>query len=206
MSNETVLIKGYASELVEGEMSDISRMTAEVLDDEGDVILSEGLDFSTWEKTGKPVTLQHGHDITDHVGKCLWYKESKNPIGYVAKTKYKDEFYPLAKELKGRSIYAIVNQARLATPEDKAKWGERTKRVIEKSSVREYSICLIPINPACTALALSKGLKLSQESLDALGYKAPALDVCAKARTILEGLDYNAIANRAVRRVLGIDV
>lgn len=199
-----LLIKGWQSELVEGEMADISRITAEITDDEGDAILSDGIDFSTWEKLGKPVTLQHEHDAAALVGKCIWYKESSNPKGWVAKTKYKDEFFPLAKELKGKSICAVVNKSRAATPADKEKYGERCRRVIESCSVREYSICLLPVNPACTQLALSKGLKLSKESLALLGYQQEDAKVkVEKARTIVRGLDFASIAKAAVDKALG---
>ena len=203
---DNIIIKGYATELVEGEMADVSRITAEILDDEGDVILSDGIDFSTWEKLGKPVTLQHEHEAAALVGKCLWYKDSKNPKGYIAKTRYKEEFFPLVKELKGKSIYAVVDKAREATADDKIKFGERCRRVIEKSSIREFSVCLIPVNPACTQLALSKGLKLSQDSLDLLGYKKPEFNVLAKATSIVSALNYDAIAQRALGRILGTDV
>ena len=203
--DEIKLFKSYQSELVEGERADVSVFTEEICDDEGDVVLSDGVEWDVFEKLGKPIMLSHGTEPSELIGKALWVKQTGKK--WLGKSQYKEAYFPLLKEFKGKSISGIITQKRVADDKDKAQWGDRTKRIIEKVSIRETSVCVIPVNPKAVQLALSKGLKVSESILSALGYAAPIdEDRVAKAIKIINTLDYDSIANRAVRRVLGLDV
>jgi len=169
----TLIIKSWQEELVEGEHADISVFTSEIVDDEGDVVLGDGVDWSTWNKLGKPIMFSHDTKASSLVGHGMWVKQ--NGKKWIGKSKYKEEFYPLVRELKGKSISGMIEKAHRATPEEKEKFGPRTKRVVDAVSIREVSICVLPVNPASVQLAMSKGLKLDAGMLMRWAMRYPKL-------------------------------
>lgn len=171
------------SEFAEGEMSDVSWVTTQGLDLDGDIIVAKGIDLSVYREN--PIVLWN-HDTGTPIGQCAWIKEEGE--GIKAKTLYtkrpeawdgewKPQYvYELTKAgvVKGKSIGLIPTQIDEPDPEQKSMG---IQRVISSGMMFEYSAVALPANPECVVEAISKGL--NPKALDALGiqYKAPALVV-----------------------------
>lgn len=155
-----------AFDLVAGERADISLVSVETIDREGEVVLAKGCDLSHF--TSNPiVTMAHKYDELP-VGKALWIK--KVPGALQAKTQYAskpedwsgswlpDAVWSMTREgiLKGKSIGFIPTRIR-PPGKDEPQW-KNAAAVVESSLLLEYAVAPIPVCDAALVQAVSKGL------------------------------------------------
>jgi len=176
---------------------DISTITSKSVDAAGDIVNPEGLDWERFYDDGSPVHYAH-HSLK--VGRALWVKSKGDTI--VAKTQYdrapanwtagKDwlgdvVFSAVCKgALPGKSLTLLPEEERHPTTDEKALG---CKRVIEKATVMEFSVCSRPVNQDAVVAEICKSLdemnpNIAQELLrqDYLG------DVVAAIQQAFAGL------------------
>lgn len=176
-----------------GERADISFVTTDDPDREGEVVLPGGGDWSTWNRV-----VPWAHDYHSlPVGAGLWIKSQKTEkgAGLIAKTKY-----PTAPEnWKGDWLPdAIVALMRFDPPLATAKsigffplstrrpsgaelearpdWSDA--RIIDKWMGFEYSCCSIPANPSAEMIAVGKAVR--SERIQQLIIKSFTRDACGR--------------------------
>jgi len=180
-------------EFSDAEMADISFITTESVDRDGEVMLAAGGDFSQW-KRNPIVTWAHQYDSLP-VGRGLWIKrdESNGRKGWLAKTGYigrpanwkGDWFndavwhYVRTNNLPGKSIGFIPLEVR---PPDEKEIRQRpelakVRRVIPKWLALEYAVAPVPCNPdtlvQATAKARAKGIAVPDSLLADVGLIIP---------------------------------
>jgi hypothetical protein len=168
-------VTGKGMEVVDGERCDVSVITSDSVDRDGEVVLPSGLDFSQFQRN-PVVTLCHDYKSLP-IGKCLWVKKANMPAGgdcWKAKTQYMarpsdhpegDEWVPdtvwaYVRDgyMPGKSIGFIPLSYRDITPDDvranpdyaDAHW------MIDKAMVLEYSACPVQSNPDALVEAVGK--------------------------------------------------
>jgi len=158
---------------IERERSDISIISDETLDKEGDIVIQKSIDFVTLGFHKNPVvSYNHKYDIPP-VGKSLWQKTSggvtKAKTQYISRPDnlpsnvewFPDSVFHMVKSgvLRGKSLGALVKWKR-PTQEDittNPHW-QGAKRVAEKTLVFEYCVCTIGINSSAVVEMVSKSL------------------------------------------------
>lgn len=199
-------VDGYArlaltpdqTELVSGEHADISVVTSDAVDRDGEVVLADGGDFKQF--LANPV-VPFNHDYSAlPVGRCLWMTALRSPDsnlkGWKAKTRYtarpKDQpesvewlpdtvfHFVQAGDLRGKSIGFIPLNIRAASRDElksRPDWKD-ARHIISDWLLLEYSPCSIPCNQTALVDAVAKaadsGMKLSKQFLDSLGVMLPA--------------------------------
>lgn len=162
------------SELLDGERADVSWISTEDIDRDGEIVVARGMNDSQF-KANPIVTLQHCYHLPP-VGRSLWRKRTKDgpTIGVKAKTQYParpedwtqedwqpDTVFSLIKAglLQGKSIgflrlksHAPASQEIAARPEL-----SQVKRVIDEWLLLEYAVTFLPTNQAALVEAVSKG-------------------------------------------------
>lgn len=218
-------------DLIEGERADVSLVSTDALDREGDVILPKGVDLS-WFRMNPVVLANHNwEDPMAVVGKALWIKAQDR--GILAKTKYADKpadwsgpwlpdaLLAMAQQgiLKGKSIGFLPTSIRNPTAEelDRNPAWKNARGVIDAAILLEYSVVGIPCNAEALTLAVSKGIA-DAALLKKLGVELPAappVQPAAKApkkrpnyAAVLKALktmklDPRKIAEQAIDRVRG---
>ncbi len=166
------------SELVAGERADISMVSVETIDRDGDVILAKGINTEMFQMN-PIVTFAHKYDELP-VGRCAWMKKVKG--GVRAKTVYTDAtetaraVWQMTQEgmLKGKSIGFFPCKVRSATSEEIARnptW-KQAGCVIESSVLIEYAVAPIPVNQDALVEAVAKGVA-TKAMLHRLGFTLP---------------------------------
>lgn len=177
-------ITPQASELVDEQRADISLVSTEAIDRQGDIVLAKGVDTNLFTRN-PVVTFAHKYDELP-VGKCEWIRKVEG--GIKAKTKYADrpddwqgQWFPsavwsLVKQgcLQGKSIGFLPTKIRAATSDEISRnptWKDAGS-VIESAVLLEYAIAVIPVNQEAIVEAVSKGAN-SAALLKRLGLKTP---------------------------------
>jgi hypothetical protein len=163
-------------EVAAEERAEVSVITTDAVDRDGEVVLPKGLDRSHF---GGRVFLNH--DYKDlQVGICHWIKPTLDGKGLKAKTHYpakpKDwgdaPWVPSAllhfmqqtpPGMTGRSVGFLPLNVRQATAEEKSfrpEWKDRP--IIDKAALLEFSVASIPCNPEAEMLAVSKALEAGE--------------------------------------------
>lgn len=188
-------------EIVDGERCDVSVITSDSVDRDGEVVLASGLDFSQFQRN-PVVTLCHNYQ-TLPIGKCLWVKKTPMAAGgdcWKAKTQYMprpdtksegeewipDTVWAFVRDgyMPGKSIGFIPMSFRDVTPDDiranpdyADAWG-----IIDKAMILEYAVCPVQANPDALVEAVgkmrAKGI-VCKALVDAMGMVIP--DAVAKA-------------------------
>jgi hypothetical protein len=174
----------------QGSRADISTITTDSKDRDGEVVLPGGLNFDSYNKV-----VPWCHDYTKlPVGTCGWMKKNVTGRGIVARTDYpvkpKDwttEWMPDAilhmmaqptPGCVGKSIGFIPLSVRQATPDEKVMRPEwKDAPIIDRASVIEYSVCPIGANQDATMISVSKCLAdgtITREFAESLGWKEGA--------------------------------
>jgi hypothetical protein len=177
------------SELNPGERSDVSWISTESLDREGEVVIARGMNDSQFQ-ANPLVTLGHAYWMPP-VGKSLWRKRAKDGdlVGIKAKTKYPekpaewtdawppDKVFSLVQAglLQGKSIGFLPTKVHLADRKEAAQrdWPEGTL-VFDEWLLLEYAVVFLPANQDALVESVSKGLAIPADLLRALGL--PSLD------------------------------
>lgn len=158
--------------IYEGERAEVSTLTDDTLDKEGDVLPPEVIDWSQFEKHGSPTCFQHNYNIPP-VGRSMWFKRVGN--AFRGKTQYFDKpsdypkdsvwfpdsvwYFVKSGVLKGKSLGGAVSW-REPTAEDfeKKPYWNGAKRIAQKAMVFEYSVCTVAMNNNTIIEVLNKGI------------------------------------------------
>ena len=207
-------------DLVPGERADVSLISVESIDREGDVVLAKGCDLTHF--MGNPVvTMAHKYDELP-VGKAAWVKAV--PGGLLAKTMYAtrpegwdgpwlpDAVWSMTREgiLKGKSIGFLPT--RIRPPAKDEPQFKNAAAVVETSILLEYAVAPIPVNQDALVQAVAKGLT-DEAMLKKLGLTLPVRKktverkkkevVYDEAALTLKALEaFNIDPERIVRAVL----
>ena len=147
------------------------------IDRDGEIILPSGAELENYLKN--PVVLWAHSYGTPPIARTLWMKQGRKAI--TAKIKFADtdraeEVYQLFKGgfMKAFSIGFIPKDSHTPTPEEIKKKPELAdaRRIFDKWELLEFSAVPVPANPSALATAVkTKGIAVSDELLDELGYK-----------------------------------
>jgi hypothetical protein len=162
------------SELLDGERADVSWISTEDIDRDGEIVVARGMNDSQF-KANPIVTLQHCYHLPP-VGRSLWRKRTKDgpTIGVKAKTQYParpedwahedwqpDTVFALIKAglLQGKSIGFLRLKSHAPSSHEIAARPElaRVSRIIDEWLLLEYAVTFLPTNQAALVEAVSKG-------------------------------------------------
>lgn len=166
------------SELVSGERADISMVSVESIDRDGDVILAKGINTEMFSRNPIVTFAHQYHELP--VGRCAWMKKVSG--GVRAKTVYTDAtetaraVWQMTQEgiLRGKSIGFLPVKVRSATKEEISRnphW-KNAGSVIESSLLLEYAVAPIPVNQDALVEAVAKGIT-TKAMLKKLGFSVP---------------------------------
>lgn len=186
-------------EMIPGERADISMVSVESVDREGDVILAKGMALEFFQ-LNPVVTFAHKYDELP-VGKAAWIRRVAN--GIKAKTIYSEATetaracWAMTQEgiLKGKSIGFLPTVIRSPTQQEVSMnptW-KNAGAVIESAILLEYAVAPIPCNQDALVQAVSKGLA-DRKTLVRLGLAQPEKKLTAEqiARVITREFDRQA--------------
>jgi hypothetical protein len=179
------------SQVLDGERSDVSWITTEEVDRDGEVVVARGMNDSHF-KLNPIVTFQHAYSLPP-VGRSLWRKRSKDGplVGVLAKTQYPvrpdgwpgadwppDTAFALVQAglLKGKSIGFLRLKSHAPTSHEIAADPAMAdvRRVIDEWLLIEYACTFLPCNQNALVEAVSKS-GVSPAALRQLGLNPPPL-------------------------------
>lgn len=155
----------------------VARITSDAVDEEGEVVVPQGIDYSRFLKTGGVVFFNHEYDKP--CGTCVAIQHTKD--GIMATTKFPerpegfegewlpdDVFAMFASEpplVKAFSIGFAYVESRLPNRKDSTKYGsDDIKRIVSKSRLLEYSVAPLPMNPDATAVQINKSASMDNDA------------------------------------------
>ncbi len=155
----------------------IARITSDAVDEEGEVVVPQGIDYSRFLKTGGVVFFNHEYDKP--CGTCVAIQHTKD--GIMATTKFPerpdgfdgewlpdDVFAMFASEpplVKAFSIGFAYVESRLPNRKDTTKYGsDDIKRIVSKSRLLEYSVAPLPMNADATAVQVNKSASMDNDA------------------------------------------
>jgi len=148
----------------------LAYITTDRVDEEGEVVVPEGIDFSRFKKTG---TVFYNHDYAAPCGVCTSIKHTdrgimavtqfpERPEGYEGKWLPDEVFAMFASDppiVKAFSIGFAYTQVRQPTKKDFDRYGrDDIKRIVSKSRMLEYSVAPLPMNEDAIAVQVTKQL------------------------------------------------
>ena len=157
-------------EIDQPKRSVLAYITTDRVDEEGEVVVPEGIDFSRFKKTG---TVFYNHDYAAPCGVCTSIKHTKRgimavtqfperPEGYQGKWLPDEVFAMFASDppiVKAFSIGFAYTQVRQPTKKDFDRYGrDDIKRIVSKSRMLEYSVAPLPMNEDAIAVQVTKQL------------------------------------------------
>ena len=146
-------------------------ITTDRVDEEGEVVVPEGIDFSRFKKTG---TVFYNHDYAQPCGVCTSIQHADNgiiattqfperPEGYDGRWQPDEVFAMFASDppiVKAFSIGFAYIQVRQPNQKDFKRYGtEDIRRIVSKSRILEYSVAPLPMNEDALAIRVAKQLK-----------------------------------------------
>lgn len=174
--------------------TEVSTITTDSVDLEGDVILPDGIDRSYYLRN--PCVLLN-HEWKTEVGKCRWIRPFEN--GLKAQSFYppRPEWYQgtwvpdevfaaiSAGLMQGKSIGYLGSPRRSPTSEELSEHPDwQGAAVVDSAILLEYSVCTVGVNPDCQ---VGKSLKINWECLGIKPKKKSAYEEYKR-------LDYDNIA------------
>ena len=168
----------------------VAYITTDTVDEEGESILSRGIQTTRFIKGGGICFWNHNYD--DPVGVCAWL--AVNDKGIVASTKFperpeghKGEWRPdavlslvAAGLCRGVSIGFSYIETRDPTTKDKQQFkstGNELLRVVSKSRLLEYSLGPLPMNEDALVVAARRGFINCDGEIDCNAVKACRFDL-----------------------------
>lgn len=189
-----------------GERSDVSIISTDSVDRQGEVVLAPGVDPSHYLKN-PVVCWNHQYEIPP-VGQCLWLKHFNDKIKaktLYASTEFGQEIFTLTQEgiLKGKSIGFITLEVRDPLPDElslRPEWKGVT--IISKSLLLEFSCCGIPMNQDALVEMVSKGMT-SEKTLELLGIRKTPIKKTINYAALLDQIKFDPerIAAEALKRI-----
>lgn len=197
-----------APQIVAGETADVAWCSVEVPDNDGDLVLIDGIDKSQFDL--RPVALWNHEPERPAVGHFAWTKIQPHPCGakgLLGKLVYDgDEFSQMlyAKSetgsIKGRSISFLTSPAwiRSATEEELSNplW-EGVRDVITKCLLTEITVCNLQCNPL--SVVTQEGVEMAPVALPPVEQKTLKPTIVIKKR--LTQIDYQRIYNEELRKI-----
>ncbi|HUD82603.1 MAG TPA: hypothetical protein VMQ67_03840 [Candidatus Saccharimonadales bacterium] len=183
-----VTIKAPA-EVLDGERADVSWITTEEIDREGEIVIARGMNDSHF-KLNPIVTAGHSY-CTPPVGRSLWRKRAKDGemVGIKAKTQYPKrpdnwlDCWPpdttlmliQAGMMQGKSIGFLRLKSHQPNSHEIAGIPAlaQVDRIIDEWLLIEYACTFLPVNQASIVEAVSKGT-FRPDDLKALGLTVTA--------------------------------
>ena len=216
------------SELLPGERADVSWISEESVDRQGEIVLAAGMDDSHF-KLNPIVTMQHAYWMPP-VGRSLWRKRVRDGalVGIKAKTQYPqrpdawpadswppDVAFALVQNglLRGKSVGFLPTKARRPTEEEiqQSPALAKVSFIIEKWILLEYACVYLPAQQNAVVEAVSKGMTLPEEFRALMGLHlspppAPAVvpftplgEIEKALQRALAGIDLGRLVGAAVR-------
>jgi len=199
-----------------GDRADVSWISTEALDRQGEVVLASGLDDSQFARN-PIVTLNHDY-ARPPVGRSTWRRRVRKGgvRGVQARTAYPprpeawdgpwppDAAFALVRAglLAGKSIGFLTLEARAPTKDEVADRPElaQCRRIVTKWLLLEYACTWLPVNPETVTEAVGKGLDPAH--LAALGVSRPVAFTSEEeiARAVRRRLDLDGAIRAAVGR------
>jgi hypothetical protein len=185
-----MVTSGAPTELLNGERADVSWITTEEPDREGEIIRAGGMNDAHFA-LNPLVTLNHCYG-QPAVGRSLWRKKARDGsrLGIKAKTLYPprppdwtepwlpDATFALIKAglLQGKSIGFLRLKAHAPTSAEVAARPELAgvRRIVDEWLLVEYACTTLPVNPFAVVEAVSKSLVCPQD-LQAVGLDLPSV-------------------------------
>lgn len=184
----------------------VARITSDAVDEEGEVVVPEGIDYSRFLKTGGVVFFNHEYD--QPCGTCISITHTDR--GILATTKFPDRpegyrgdwlpdqvFAMFASDppiVKSFSIGFAYLETRAPNAKDFKKYGrDDIKRIISKSKLLEYSVAPLPMNADATAIQINKAVEASCHPTDTCFTQAPDPDPNSIGRST-EGAEWADVA------------
>jgi hypothetical protein len=177
------------TEVMDGERADVSWITTEEIDREGEVVIARGMNDSHF-KLNPLVTFQHSY-CTPPVGKCLWRKKANDGQlrGVKARTQcpkrpdgwQDDEWRPetilqliQAGMLQGKSVGFVRLKSHAPSSHEIAANPEmaQVSRIIDEWLLIEYACTFLPMNQSALVEAVSKSA-VKPAILSVLGIESP---------------------------------
>tara|TARA_R100000697_G_scaffold70090_2_gene82422 strand:+ start:4774 stop:6780 length:2007 start_codon:yes stop_codon:yes gene_type:complete len=156
----------------------VAYITTDRVDEEGEVVVPEGIDFSRFKKTG---TVFYNHDYAQPCGVCTSIQHADNgiiattqfperPEGYDGRWQPDEVFAMFASDppiVKAFSIGFAYIQVRQPNQKDFKRYGtEDIRRIVSKSRILEYSVAPLPMNEDALAIRVAKQLKQASNVAD----------------------------------------
>lgn len=146
----------------------VATITTDSLDEDGEVVLPEGIDVSRFTKSG---TVFWNHDYAAPCGVCDGLRRVGNrieartvfperPDGHTGEWLADDVWALMSSDppiVKAFSIGFAYIETRPPSPEDRKRYGDELAQVVSKARLLEYSIAPLPSNPDALATAVQKG-------------------------------------------------
>lgn len=171
-------------QLPDGSKTDVSMVTTDDVDREGEIILPGGIDLTDFRRSP---TVFYNHDYAQPIGKALWINPEAN--GLAAMTKYAkkpadwqgpwlpDAVHSMMQEGIGcgKSIGLIPLHMRPLARQDIEKrpdW-KGADHIVDKGILLEFSAAPLPVNQNALSMAVSKGI-ITREGILALGIESLA--------------------------------
>jgi hypothetical protein len=205
------------TEVMDGERADVSWITTEEIDREGEIVVARGMNDSHF-KLNPIVTMNHAYWLAP-VGRSLWRKRAKDGplVGIKAKTLYPKrpdgwtggEWMPdsvlaliQAGMLQGKSVSFIRLKSHAPSSHEVAANPELAQvgRIIDEWLLLEYACTFLPMNQSALVEAVSKS-GVTEAALKLLG-----LDVPDPVAHPLVGFTPESEIHRAIeRRIAAFD-
>lgn len=183
----------------------VAYITTDRVDEEGEVVVPEGIDFSRFKKTG---TVFYNHDYAAPCGVCVNIRHADNgiiattkfparPEGYEGKWLADEVFAMFASDppiVRSFSIGFAYIQTRQPNQKDFKRYGtEDIKRIVSKSRILEYSVAPLPMNEDALATQVYKKLKRDEDSSEIVINPQASLDYLDSGSELAKGAELEAM-------------
>jgi HK97 family phage prohead protease len=215
-------MKGTQAETTEtqaAERTEVSVITTDAVDRDGDVVLPKGINRDTYNMN--PVVLWSHQLDEPAIGTAVWVKPFAS--GLKAKTRYgstprANDIWTLVQDgiLRGKSIGFVPLDIRPATTAElsaRPEW--KSASIISECMLFEYSVCNVGVNQEALVEAVSKGI--TTDLLKRLGLNIPqarkalpkrkaqvedtAFALASMLKALEKRLDPDRIAAEVIRRI-----
>jgi hypothetical protein len=206
---------------MDGERADVSWITTEEIDREGEIVIARGMNDSHF-KLNPLVTFQHSY-CTPPVGKSLWRKKANDGQlrGVKAKTQYPkrpdgwqdDEWRPdtilqliQAGMLQGKSVGFVRLKSHAPSSHEIAANPDlaQVSRIIDEWLLIEYACTFLPMNQSALVEAVSKSA-VKPEILSALGIPTPRAACGFAAAPVVAFTPEDELHRAIERRIAAFD-
>ena len=160
-------------------------ITTETIDRDGEVLISQGMDASEYEKN--PVVF-YNHDYAQPIGKITDIRRAKGKIDasieFAQRPEgYKGSYFPeFVESLVGQGIVKGISVGfvplpggvRKASTKDREDYGDQVRQVFSKWKLLEVSVAPLPANATALVSAVRKGVVSLEDAERWLDFRSPS--------------------------------